>query len=144
MIDGIDQKYTINENETASFRADGDVKDFSYVKVDDEKVNPEYYTVTSGSTIITFTKDFMNSLSVGEHKIDIVYNNGNAATTNFVVAKADKSNDEEIADTTEDEEETEDLNNTSSNPATGDNISLYGMMLAASLALVIFVNRKFF
>ena len=76
------------------------------------------YTSKSGSTIITLNKDFVNSLSVGEHTLKVAFNNGGEATTKFTIAKAEETKTEE---------------STSNNPKTGDNIMFYISMLGLSI-----------
>ncbi len=114
------QKYTINENDTLTFRINADYSLFENggkVYVDDTLVNSDNYTSKSGSTIITFTKDYMSSLSEGEHTLKVAFNNGGNATTKFTVAKANTT-----TPTT-----------TTNNPQTGDNILFYISMLGLSI-----------
>lgn len=112
--DTANQTYKINQDETLTFRINADYSLFENggkVYVDGTET-PEY-TSKSGSTIITLNKDFVNSLSVGEHTLKVAFNNGGEATTKFTVAKAEES--------------------TSNNPKTGDNIMFYISMLGLSI-----------
>lgn len=112
-IEGAGQKYILVEDDTATFRVDADFNLFENggaVYVDDELVPASKYTAESGSTKITFTKDYMNSLSVGTHNLKVVFNNGGTAETTFTIAEK-----------------------TSSNPQTGDNIMFYISMLGFSI-----------
>ena len=89
-IEGANQTYTIGED-GVTFRINADYSLFENggkVYVDDELVSSDNYTSKSGSTIITFTKDYMSSLSEGEHTLKVAFNNGGSATTKFTVAKA--------------------------------------------------------
>ena len=111
--EGAGQKYILGEDDTATFRVDADFNLFENggaVYVDDELVPASKYTAESGSTKITFTKDYMNSLSVGTHNLKVVFNNGGTAETTFTIAEK-----------------------TSSNPQTGDNIMFYISMLGLSI-----------
>lgn len=45
---------------------------FLHVEVDGAIVDAKNYTVTQGSTIVTFTADYMRSLATGKHTISIV------------------------------------------------------------------------
>lgn len=94
-IEGANQKYTIGDN-GATFKIDAEYSLFENggkVYVDDKLVSAENYTSKSGSTVITFTKNFMNSLSVGEHSLKVVFNNDAIATTKFTVAKANTTSE---------------------------------------------------
>jgi len=53
----------------------------------DMKVN-EQYTVTKGSTIITIKKDFLSTLTAGEHEVKIIFSDGSITTKVTVAAKA--------------------------------------------------------
>ena len=59
------------------------------------------YNAASGSTIITFTKDFMETLSEGEHKISIKYVDG-MTTTKVTINTEETENKEEDVITTGD------------------------------------------
>jgi len=90
-IEGANQTYTIGED-GATFRINADYSLFENggkVYVDDTLVSSDNYSSKTGSTIITFTKDYMSSLPEGEHTLKVAFNNGGSATTKFTVAKAD-------------------------------------------------------
>lgn len=78
-------KVIINVDD-AKFRSDANIKDFVEVRVDGKIVDKANYTVTEGSTIITFKADFLKTLSVGNHTISIVSTTGEADTV-FTVDK---------------------------------------------------------
>ncbi|MDO4996997.1 MAG: LPXTG cell wall anchor domain-containing protein, partial [Bacilli bacterium] len=91
---------------------------FVSVYVDDIYVNPSNYSATSGSTVITFTKAYLNSLSVGTHTVLVNFTDGYAETTITIENKA---------------------------VSTGDNIMSYMIIFAVtSLALGGVVLRKKF
>jgi hypothetical protein len=68
----------------AVFRADVDKSKLFDVKVDNVLVNKSNYIVTSGSTIVTFTQSYMETLSVGNHQLTMIFDDG-YSTTNFLV-----------------------------------------------------------
>lgn len=61
-----------------SIHVDADVNEFVAVYVDGEPVDSDCYTVTEGSTIITFTAEYLATLSAGEHQVTIEFENGSA------------------------------------------------------------------
>ena len=128
------QKYTINENDTLTFRINADYSLFENggkVYVDDKLVSTDNYSSKSGSTIITFTKDYMSSLSEGEHTLKVAFNNGGTATTKFTVAKASTTTEETTPTSTT---ETAKEITTSNNPKTGDNIiTIFSIFAIATL-----------
>ena len=89
-LEGANQTYTINKDDTLRFAINADYSLFENggkVYVDNTLVESSKYTSQSGSTIIVFTKDYASSLSVGEHALKVSFNDGVDATTNFNVAK---------------------------------------------------------
>lgn len=127
VTEGANQKYTITKNEEAKFRINADfiLFDEGKVYVDNELVDPKNYTAASGSTIITLKKEFVDTLSVGEHTLKVLFNDVGEAITTFNVAKVTVSTD---------------------NPQTGDNIGFYiisGILSIVGLAGAgIFYRRK--
>lgn len=85
-LEGENQNYTINKDNELIFRIDAEYSLFDKVFIDNELVNANNYTSKEGSTIITFNKDYINNLSVGEHTLKVVFNDGEA-TTKFSVLK---------------------------------------------------------
>lgn len=129
-LEGANQTYTIGVDETATFRLSPDFSLFENggaVFVDGTETFA--YIAKSGSTIITLSKDFMSSLSEGEHTLKVAFNNGKSAETKFKVVKASTT-----------EETTK-----SSNPQTGDNIVIWiGLMIVSifGIALTVKFIRK--
>ena len=127
VTEGANQKYTITKNNEAKFKINADFRlfDEGKVYVDNELVDPKNYTAESGSTIITLKKEFVDTLSVGEHTLKVVFNDGGEAITTFNVAKVTVPTD---------------------NPQTGDNIGFYiisGILSIVGLAGAgIFYRRK--
>lgn len=69
---------------TARFAAEP--ADLLSVEVDGEKLNRGLdYTVTHGSTVITLTKNYLQTLSAGEHTLTAAFTNS-VGTASFVVA----------------------------------------------------------
>ena len=85
VVDGANETFTKNET-TLEFRSNADFDKFVEVKVDGSVVDPSNYTVTEGSTIVTFTKAFFDSLGEGDHTIEIVSEDGSAQAS-FDIAK---------------------------------------------------------
>lgn len=90
IIEGANGVWTQNSDDTLTFRANGDVSKFTGVKVDDNLISDDNYTVISGSTVITLKTDYLKTLSVGKHMLTVVYNDGDCST-NFEV-KAEQNN----------------------------------------------------
>lgn len=119
-IEGAEQKYTVGQNEEAKFRINAEFSSFENggaVYVDDKLVDPENYTAESGSTIIKFTKQYMSTLSAGNHTLTVTFNNGSgAANTTFTVA--------------------------TTNPLTNDSIFMWISLFIVSLASLLIMTLK--
>ena len=105
VTEGANQKYVITKNSEAKFKINADYSLFDgKVYVDGVLVDSKNYTSESGSTIITFKKEYVDTLSAGEHTLKVTFTDGGEATTTFTVANVTSEID---------------------NPKTGDNIALY-------------------
>lgn len=99
VVSGDGQEYVISDDGAATFEIDADYELFEgggLVYVDNVLVPAEYYESWSGSTFIKFKADYMNSLSVGTHKLAVVFNDGGIARASFIVANLAAP---EVADT---------------------------------------------
>ncbi len=100
------QTYYVKDNEDLVLKIDADLDKFIDMYIDGKLVDSKNYTTKSGSTVITLKKDYVKSLSKGEHTIVVNFLDG-VATTNLNIA--------------------------SSNPKTGDSIYIYLAILMVSL-----------
>ena len=91
MLEGMNGKWTQNSKGTLSFRADGDFNKFVGVMVDNSMLENQNYTAKSGSTIVTLKGDYLKTLSVGSHRLTVVYDDGECVTS-FVIQKASNNN----------------------------------------------------
>ena len=87
ITEGANGTWTQNSDGTLTFRANGDFSKFTGVKVDGTLIDAKNYTAVSGSTVITLKADYLKTLSVGTHKIAVVYTDGECSA-NFEVKKA--------------------------------------------------------
>lgn len=83
-----DQTYDLADGDTLTIRVDADYAKFLNVYVDDVLVDSSNYTSKSGSTIITFKKSYLQSLSVGSHRVRVDFTDGEANLTLNVVDSA--------------------------------------------------------
>ena len=129
VIEGANSSWVQNADKTLTFRVDGDLSKFVGIKVDDDWVDKENYTVTSGSTIVTLKNEYLKTLSESEHKITFVYTDGEVST-NFEVKESGETY------------------KNSDNPKTGDtsNILIWYSLFAASalsmLGIIVYDKKK--
>ena len=124
IIEGANGTWTQNSDGTLTVRANGEFSKFDGVKVDGKLlIAGKDYTAKSGSTIVTLSKDYLATLSVGTHTLTVLFNDGGTCSTNFTV-KAASDNNPGTAVTPD---------NTTNNPQTGDHS---GIVLAVAVLLV--------
>ena len=78
---------TQGEKKELSFTSDASFADFLRVELDGTALEEKNYTKREGSTIITLNRDFVATLSVGEHTLAIVSQHGTATAKFTVKAK---------------------------------------------------------
>ena len=78
---------TQGEKKELSFTSDASFADFLRVELDGTTLDEKNYTKKEGSTIITLNRDFVATLSVGEHTLAIVSKSGTATAKFTVKAK---------------------------------------------------------
>ena len=122
IIEGANGSWTQNSDGTLTVRANGEFSKFTGVKVDGKTIDTKNYTAKSGSTIVTLSKDYLATLSVGNHTLTVVFNDGECST-NFA-GRAVGDNNPGTAVTPD---------NTTNNPQTGDHS---GIVLAVVVLLV--------
>ena len=148
VTEGANQKYIITKNNEAKFKINADFRlfDDGKVYVDNELVDPKNYTAESGSTIITLKKEFVDTLSVGEHTLKVVFNDGGEAETTFTIEKKAENNNNNENNTPSKPEDKEEMKDNGSNPKTGDNIMLYvaiaSMSIIGLVATTIVAKKK--
>ena len=120
ILNGANSKWTQDSVGNISVRGSGEFSKFVGVKVDGKTVDEKYYTVKEGSTIVKLKPEYLNTLTLGKHTLEIVWTDGTADTTFTVYAKAVVDNDTQ-------------------SPQTGDNnsIALWIALLFVSAAGVL-------
>ena len=78
---------TQGEKNELTFTSDASFADFVRVELDGTALDEKNYTKKEGSTIITLNRDFVATLSVGEHTLAIVSQHGTATAKFTVKAK---------------------------------------------------------
>ena len=124
IIDGANSSWTQNTDGTLAIRGNGEFTKFQRVKVDGTVIDASNYTVTEGSTIITFKADYLKTLSEGSHTFELVWTDGSASTSFTVVKNTsdDPGNDDNNKDDNNDNNGNgNDSNDGSSNTAGSDN-----------------------
>ena len=104
-----------NKDDKVRLRINALYSKFKDVYVDGKKLSKDKYEDKDGSTIITFKKDYLNSLSNGNHIVTVYFSDGKA-TTNLKVG---------------------------TNPLTGDKIFIYtAILLLSIIGVVIGIKKK--
>lgn len=89
ILKGKDQSYALYSGDTITILCSGALSDFVSVSVDGKAVASSNYTVKSGSTVLTFSNAYLNTLSVGDHTVTMNYKAGvytaNSVSTTLTV-----------------------------------------------------------
>lgn len=156
VIEGDNTEYVAGSDAGLRFRFTGPAERFMLLEVDGDVVDEDFYTVESGSTIITLSSDYLDTLDAGEHVATAYYDDGGRALATFDVVEDEDNgssgvNGEGNASTKDDtERDTKDdgrlKTKTSSDDLaqTGDvlPLQLTTLMVAAASLMVIAVARR--
>ncbi len=168
IIEGNGQTITQGQGASLEFKSNARYEDFQRVEIDGAVLGEVNYTVKSGSTIVTLKSEYLDTLSVGLHKINIVSISGTASTT-FTIAErsvnpsnpgdSDNPGNSDNSGSSEDssnqgnsdaQKNTTDGKTTDGTPQTGDNAGLVGVLagiacvLAGGVLFVLRVRKKVF
>ncbi len=139
IIEGDGSTWTKGSSDGLTLTANGAYSKFTGIEIDGAALSAENYTVKSGSTVITLKPDYLNTLTVDEHAISVLYNDGEAAGT-FIIAEKPT----EPADTSKPTEKPTDENSTSVQTGDDFHIAPWIMMILISggAVLTLSVRRR--
>lgn len=121
--------YTLGSGTVAVIAIDADIDDFVSVAVDGTVITQnEDYTVSEGSTIITFTEEYLESLEAGTYDVVVTFISGTATGTLTILSAEDSSASETTAASSDTGEDVQ----------TGDNESLIVWFVLLTAALAVF------
>lgn len=66
--------YTMGTKKDITYKIDGDYSLFKGIQLDGKEISQENYTSYKGSTVLTLKSDYLESLTVGQHKINFIFN----------------------------------------------------------------------
>ena len=78
MLRGANSKY--KKGEELLLKTNGDIEKFVKLLIDGLEVTNDKYTLEKGSTIIKLQPFYLDTLSVGKHKVTFVYQDGEVST----------------------------------------------------------------
>ena len=82
-----DKIYVIGSGTDAAIKCSGAAEDFVSLAIDGEIVDPSYYKVESGSTVLTVLSAFLDKLAVGDHTVTLNYTYDSVDTVLTIVDK---------------------------------------------------------
>ena len=146
------ESYTLGSGAITVIAVDADIDYFVSVAVEGTILTQDTdYTVSEGSTLITFAESYLESLSVGTYDVVITFTNGTAYAELVILESAADSTDSTDSSTTEttaadDTESTESTESVTS-VDTGDSSQAFVWImvsLCAAAAVVITGRKKYF
>ena len=126
---------------------------FTGITVDENTVDPSDYTAVSGSVVLTLKPEYLETLSVGQHSLTVMFDDADAVTVSFSVTEkeaapaAGNTNKKDTQKTDTQKSGTGNSSKTSEPagakhlPKTGDDSSIAGwtVMLAAAVISILFI-----
>lgn len=88
VLEVTDKVYYIGSGGNATIKCTGELKDFVNVAVDGQLVDPSCYTVSEGSTVLTFLSSYLDTLSIGDHVVTLNYTYGSIDTVLTVLDRS--------------------------------------------------------
>ena len=76
IIKGANSSWKTGMMSEISMTCDGDIANFTGINVDGVLLDSADYSVVSGSTIVSFNIEYLETLTEGVHTVDFIYNNG--------------------------------------------------------------------
>ena len=128
---GNGQTYLKGSNIFPYFEFDADMILFDFINIDGNTVDLENYSIKQGSTIVMFTKDYWESLSVGVHTLDVFYRDGGISTAKFIVKEKEN---EDVS--------TSDIDSTSTTNSTFSTSSTSFALTTASDSTTVFATTS--
>lgn len=133
ITEGANGIHELSTSSTLTLKSNGKVSKFVGVKVDGEEISAENYT--SDSDGVELKADYLNTLTVGEHEITLVYDDGSVSSVFNITKKAAVEENKESATTVgASSPTTNESTSSSSSPYTGDESNLtmwiYGLMVS--------------
>lgn len=127
----------IFSNKDITIRFNGNFNAFKELKINDKVVDPKYYTVKEGSTIITLSKTYLDTLVGGTYTVTAVYTDSGEASATFNIPST------EILNETKDEIKNETETVKDNTPETSDNIYLYIILGLISISGLALITKKY-
>lgn len=128
------------------FKTDDAKDNLLRVLIDGNVVSPENYTVSGEPLTVTLHAGYLDTLSVGEHTIEIVTVNGTARARFKVSKKNQQKSQEQSQDHTQDQLQGKSQEQSRLSPATGDNSHmgfwLCTMCLSGVLLIALMITDK--
>ncbi len=91
---GDGQSFTLGGANDIVIKASGDLAKLTAIKVDGTTLAGSNYKTESGNTVLTLLNSYLNTLSVGNHTVTFVYNDGSVEAALKVLAAQNQSKDE--------------------------------------------------
>ena len=90
IMDGTDAEYTAGSSKGVTIHCLYDLENLVSVAMDSEIVDPANYSLSEGSTILTFAPAYLDTLPAGEHTVTLNYKNATATAMLTILADPDE------------------------------------------------------
>ena len=122
ILEGTETSYQNGSDEDVSIHCTGDLEKLTGVQMDGADVDENNYTLTEGSTIVTFKAEYLDTLSVGEHTVTLLYTDSQVESKLEILA-ATGDNFDDNSTSTEGDNSDDDTTSTEGDNSDDDTIS---------------------
>lgn len=148
IADGTDTSYTIGSNVSARIHCTGLLEEFVSVDMDGKAIDESNYVVSEGSTLLSMNAAYLDTLSVGEHKVTLHYRDNRSVDFVLnIIQKASTDSGENTDDNNDAEHEQDNVttvfsSNIRTTPNTGDNSNMTPWLLLLTCSIAIFATKR--
>lgn len=143
-----DETYVLGSGKDLVIYCTGDFSEFVSVEMDGVLVDPSNYKVEEGSTVLTFSSAYLDTLSPGRHVVTLNFVSGSISTyiTLLNASEANTSNSNGVNGSVNGNNASQNSGKTSNTVRTGDNgnVALWFTLTVAALGCVVsvIIRRK--
>lgn len=138
IVQGNEAVFDKTSNSQLVFVSNADFSTFERVEIDGTTLEQKNYTVTSGSTVVTISSEYLSTLTDGQHTIAIV-SKGGTATAVFTVKPGQKNSGGTDTDKPDD---TKTPAETTSNTVKAAVVFIIVVLCIGGLAAFIIIKRR--
>lgn len=93
IIEGTNSSWMQNSETDIVIKGSGEYSKFKDINIDNEIVDSDNYEVSEGSTIINLKAEYLQTLALGSHSIEIIWDDGSTSTSFTIMEDTSEDNE---------------------------------------------------